>query len=113
MVPQRVRVKKNNVTTGRMKMANVKRRKADAMSVCPVADCGSTFTRSLEVSYIRSHDEEKPFTCRWPGCTNAYARQHDCEPHNVLHTNYRPFRMDALNRRCEHRFLQISVFMSD
>ncbi|KAJ3762771.1 hypothetical protein EV360DRAFT_3270, partial [Lentinula raphanica] len=58
--------------------------------------------------HIRSHNEEKPFLCHWPGCNKGFARQHDCKRHEQLHTNYRPFtcegcqkpfaRMDALNR---------------
>ena len=60
--------------------------------------------------HIRSHNEEKPFQCHWPGCHKGFARQHDCKRHEQLHTNYRPFncegckkqfaRMDALNRHC-------------
>ncbi|KAH6913544.1 hypothetical protein BKA70DRAFT_1096559, partial [Coprinopsis sp. MPI-PUGE-AT-0042] len=61
--------------------------------------------------HIRSHNEEKPFVCHWPGCGKGFARQHDCKRHEQLHTNYRPFtcegcnrqfaRMDALNRHCK------------
>lgn len=66
-------------------------------------------TDNLKIlGHIRSHNEEKPFQCHWPGCGKGFARQHDCKRHEQLHTNYRPFtcdgcnkqfaRMDALNR---------------
>ena len=61
---------------------------------------------------MRSHNDEKPFTCKWPGCNKGFARQHDCKRHEQLHSNHRPFtcegcrkpfaRLDALNR---HRTL--------
>lgn len=119
-------VSKQNVTTGRTKVASHNRRKQEATFVCPVAGCGSTFTRSFNlkgtchqlhrlrmmlitfIGHIRSHNEEKPFVCPWPGCNKGFARQHDCKRHEQLHSNYRPFacegcqkpfaRMDALNR---------------
>lgn len=127
-------VPKPTVTTGRTANASHRRRKQDAPFVCPIAGCGSTFTRSfnlkgeIEVSFedpigwlnlylscdlghIRSHNEEKPFLCKWPACGKGFARQHDCKRHEQLHQNYRPFscegcskqfaRMDALNRHCE------------
>lgn len=64
---------------------------------------------------MRSHNEEKPFQCKWPGCGKGFARQHDCKRHEQLHSNYRPFtcdgcsknfaRMDALNRHRESHYL--------
>ncbi|KAJ7822732.1 hypothetical protein B0H14DRAFT_3731146 [Mycena olivaceomarginata] len=60
---------KQNVTTLRTSKASHNRRKQEAMFVCPVPNCGSTFTRSLNLKgHIRSHNEEKPFVCKWPGC---------------------------------------------
>ena len=63
------------------------------------------------LGHMRSHNEERPFQCKWPGCGKGFARQHDCKRHEQLHSNYRPFtcegcnktfaRMDALNRHCE------------
>ncbi|KAJ7831906.1 hypothetical protein B0H14DRAFT_2314898, partial [Mycena olivaceomarginata] len=62
-------VSKQNVTTLRTSKASQNRRKQEAMSVCPVPNCGSTFTRSLNLKgHIRSHNEEKPSVCKWPGC---------------------------------------------
>jgi hypothetical protein len=66
---------------------------------------------------MRSHNEEKPFQCKWPGCGKGFARAHDCKRHEQLHFNYRPHkcegcgksfqRMDALNRhrKCFRPFL--------
>ena len=60
--------------------------------------------------HLRSHNDEKPFHCKWPGCGKGFARQHDCKRHEQLHSNHRPFicegcrkpfaRLDALNRHC-------------
>ncbi|KAJ7715430.1 hypothetical protein B0H14DRAFT_2413163, partial [Mycena olivaceomarginata] len=62
-------VSKQNVTTLRTSKASHNRRKQEAMSVCPAPNCGSTFTRSLNLKgHIRSHNEEKPSVCKWPGC---------------------------------------------
>ncbi|KAJ3473390.1 hypothetical protein NLI96_g13026 [Meripilus lineatus] len=62
----------------------------------------------LCVGHLRSHAEEKPYQCKWPGCGKGFARQHDCKRHEQLHLNIRPYtcegckkpfaRMDALNR---------------
>ena len=59
----------------------------------------------------RSHNDEKPFQCKWPGCGKGFGRQHDCKRHEQLHSNHRPFlcegckkpfaRLDALNRHRE------------
>ena len=102
-------VPKVNVTTGRTATASHRRRKQVANFACPVAGCGSTFTRSFNLKgHLRSHFEEKPYKCHWPGCEKGFARQHDCKRHEQLHSNFRPFecegcrkqfaRMDALNR---------------
>lgn len=66
---------------------------------------------------MRSHNEEKPFQCKWPGCGKGFARAHDCKRHEQLHFNYRPHkcegcgksfqRMDALNR---HRKCLVVAF---
>lgn len=63
------------------------------------------------LGHLRSHAEEKPFQCKWPGCGKGFARQHDCKRHEQLHLNIRPYpcegckknfaRMDALNRHCK------------
>jgi uncharacterized Zn-finger protein len=66
------------------------------------------------LGHLRSHNEEKPYQCKWPGCPKSFARQHDCKRHENLHLNIRPFtcdgckktfaRMDALNRHRECLF---------
>ena len=65
----------------------------------------------MDAGHMRSHNDEKPFTCKWPGCNKGFARQHDCKRHEQLHLNIRPYpcegckknfaRMDALNRHRE------------
>ncbi|KDQ53157.1 hypothetical protein JAAARDRAFT_699402 [Jaapia argillacea MUCL 33604] len=102
-------VQKQNVTTHATKDASERRRKTDAAFVCPVAGCGSTFTRSFNLKgHLRSHTDDRPFKCKWPGCSKSFARQHDCKRHEQLHLGVREFkcggcgkefaRMDALNR---------------
>lgn len=69
------------------------------------------------IGHMRSHIEDKPFVCHWPGCTKAFARQHDCKRHEALHSNYRPFtcvgcskqfaRLDALNRHRGYFFILV------
>ena len=68
---------------------------------------------------MRSHNEERPFKCKWPGCDKGFARQHDCKRHEQLHLNVRPYtcqgclrtfaRMDALNRHCQY-FYKKDIF---
>ena len=69
-------------------------------------------THSFSITgHLRSHNEQRPFKCKWPGCDKGFARQHDCKRHEQLHLNIRPYvcqgcdktfaRMDALNRHCE------------
>lgn len=126
-----IMVSKQNVTTTATAEASAIRRKNDANFVCPVPGCGSTFTRHFNLKgtylvsrlsatrvltcllgHLRSHNEEKPYQCKWPGCGKGFARAHDCKRHEQLHFNYRPHkcegcgksfqRMDALNRHREH-----------
>lgn len=47
-----ITVSKPNVTTGRTANASHKRRKQEATFVCPVPNCGSTFTRSFNLKGV-------------------------------------------------------------
>src|SRR5258707_4926480 len=36
--------------------------------------------------HLRSHTEERPFVCDWPACGKSFARKHDCNRHQTLHS---------------------------
>lgn len=98
-------------------------REASTSKVCTFLAFFSTTSTEHLAGHIRSHNEEKPFVCKWPGCGKGFARQHDCKRHEQLHTNYRPFvcdgcqkpfaRMDALNRHRTSNCVSSSALADD
>ncbi|KAJ7647127.1 hypothetical protein FB45DRAFT_734279, partial [Roridomyces roridus] len=89
-LPPILQVEKQQVTTSATQIASASRRRNEAHFVCPVPNCGSTFTRRFQsercVCHLRSHTEERPYICEWPNCKKGFARQHDCKRHQALHT---------------------------
>ncbi|KAF9049972.1 hypothetical protein BJ165DRAFT_1414033 [Panaeolus papilionaceus] len=75
-LPPILQVEKQQVTTSATQIASASRRRNEAHFVCPVPGCGS---------HLRSHTEERPYVCEWPGCKKGFARQHDCKRHQALH----------------------------
>ena len=96
-LPPIYQVEKQQVTTSATQLASASRRRNEAHFVCPVPGCGSTFTRRFNLrgasrsassvclshsrlpGHLRSHTEERPYVCEWPGCKKGFARQHDCK----------------------------------
>lgn len=97
-LPPILQVERQQVTSSATQMASASRRRNEALFACPVPNCGSTFTRrfnlrgvyrcctlseiciqTVVLGHLRSHTEERPFVCGWPGCTKGFARSHDCK----------------------------------
>ncbi|KAF8919850.1 hypothetical protein CPB85DRAFT_1275649 [Mucidula mucida] len=105
-LPPILQVEKQQVTTSATQVASANRRRNEAHFQCPVPGCGSTFTRRFNLrGHLRSHTEERPYVCQWPGCKKGFARQHDCNSTtakaqaNVCQGCKKTFsRLDALNR---------------
>lgn len=102
-LPPILQVEKQQVTTSATQLASASRRRNEAHFVCPVPGCGSTFTRRFNLrgniavsrscfiifncllaGHLRSHTEERPYVCEWPGCKKGFARQHDCKYVNFM-----------------------------
>ncbi|KAI9225414.1 MAG: hypothetical protein DHS80DRAFT_1618, partial [Piptocephalis tieghemiana] len=51
---------------------------------CP--QCSRTFSRREHVRrHLRTHTDERPYPCRWPGCQLRFARPDNRNAHHQAH----------------------------
>jgi predicted nucleic acid-binding Zn-ribbon protein len=87
------------VTTTATQAASASRRKNEAIHVCPIPGCGSTFTRKFNLNgHIRSHTGARPYECREPGCGKSFARSFDLSRHEKLHAGIKPHNCESCGK---------------
>jgi len=87
------------VTTSATQAASASRRKNEAIHVCPIPGCGSTFTRKFNLNgHIRSHTGARPYECREPGCGKSFARSFDLSRHEKLHAGIKPHNCESCGK---------------
>ena len=87
------------VTTSATQAASASRRKNDAIHICPIPGCGSTFTRKFNLNgHIRSHTGARPYECKEPGCGKSFARSFDLSRHEKLHAGIKPHNCESCGK---------------
>lgn len=87
------------VTTTATQAASASRRKNEAIHICPIPGCGSTFTRKFNLNgHIRSHTGARPYECREPGCGKSFARSFDLSRHEKLHAGIKPHNCESCGK---------------
>ncbi|UZJ56480.1 hypothetical protein CBS101457_005800 [Exobasidium rhododendri] len=87
------------VTTSATQAASASRRKNEAIHICPIPGCGSTFTRKFNLNgHIRSHTGARPYECQEPGCGKSFARSFDLSRHEKLHAGIKPHNCESCGK---------------
>eukprot|EP00300_Choanocystis_sp_HF-7_P004317 c13318_g1_i4.p1 GENE.c13318_g1_i4~~c13318_g1_i4.p1 ORF type:complete len:184 (+),score=11.52 c13318_g1_i4:288-839(+) len=72
----------------------------DKPFVCKFSGCTKTCLRKYDMQiHIRSHTGERPFKCPFPGCKKAFAQSGGRSRHIRVHTGERPFTCRYCNKK--------------
>lgn len=76
-------------TTTKRKRNSGKRTPASQL-ICPT--CSRKFSRPYNLkSHQRTHTNERPYVCHFPGCSWTFARPHDLKRHDLLHSGIKKY----------------------
>ncbi|KAI7888753.1 uncharacterized protein EV154DRAFT_468423 [Mucor mucedo] len=79
----------STTTTTKRKRNSGKRTPASQL-ICPT--CSRKFSRPYNLkSHQRTHTNERPYVCHYPGCSWTFARPHDLKRHDLLHSGIKKY----------------------
>ncbi|KAI8916303.1 hypothetical protein EDD86DRAFT_185636 [Gorgonomyces haynaldii] len=75
----------------------VKTEDGQRLCVCPVEECGATFTRPYNLkSHYMQHLDMRPFQCK--DCEKAFVRMNDLKRHARIHNPHKQFYCQDCNK---------------